>query len=372
MFLDEPCRIEPAPDLAGLDEALDALSDVPAVFLISPREGSPYLARTGMLKRRLKRLLAHREKPGGLLNLREIVSHVEYWLAPSRLASNLIFYDAARTHFPEDYLRLIKLRPPSYLRLMLANRFPRFQTTSHLSGGDDLYYGPFRTRADADEFERQCLDLFQIRRCSEELLPSISHPGCIYGEMNLCLRPCQEAVTTEEYASEAARAAEFLSTRGRSLLDVIGSARDRLSEEMQFEAAAREHARYEKVQQVARMRGELADRIDRLCGVAIQPSALPETVDLWFLMAGAWLRPVRFPLAIGGQMVPLDQRLRELSGSLTEPRISRKEREEHLALLARWYYSSWRDGEWLGFEGLDSLPYRKLVRAISRVAAHKI
>ena len=38
-----------------------------------------------------------------------------------------------------------------------------------------------------------------------------------------------------------------------------------------------------------------------------------------------------------------------------------------LALLARWYYSSWRDGEWLPFDGFPALPYRKLVNAIHRI-----
>jgi hypothetical protein len=48
--------------------------------------------------------------------------------------------------------------------------------------------------------------------------------------------------------------------------------------------------------------------------------------------------------------------------------LALRERQEYLALLARWYYSSWRDGEWLPIEDFDSLPYRKLVHAISRVA----
>jgi hypothetical protein len=45
-----------------------------------------------------------------------------------------------------------------------------------------------------------------------------------------------------------------------------------------------------------------------------------------------------------------------------------RERQEHLALLARWYYSSWREGEWVGFEDFEHIPYRKLVHAVSRVA----
>jgi ABC-type lipoprotein release transport system permease subunit len=54
------------------------------------------------------------------------------------------------------------------------------------------------------QFQSQFLDLFQMRRCEENLAPSPSHPGCVYGEMNMCLRPCQQAVTPEEYASESA------------------------------------------------------------------------------------------------------------------------------------------------------------------------
>ena len=45
-----------------------------------------------------------------------------------------------------------------------------------------------------------------------------------------------------------------------------------------------------------------------------------------------------------------------------------RERQEYLALLARWYYSTWREGEWLSFEDYDEIPYRKLVNAVSRVA----
>jgi excinuclease ABC subunit C len=36
--------------------------------------------------------------------------------------------------------------------------------------------------------------------------------------------------------------------------------------------------------------------------------------------------------------------------------------------LSRWYYSSWREGEWLAFDAPEKLPFRRLVRLISRVA----
>ena len=67
--------------------------------------------------------------------------------------------------------------------------------------------------------------------------------------------------------------------------------------------------------------------------------------------------------------VSLDQRLRESIATREWRTPGPKERQEHLALLARWYYSSWREGEWVGFESPEHAPFRRLVRLISRVAA---
>jgi excinuclease ABC subunit C len=57
--------------------------------------------------------------------------------------------------------------------------------------------------------------------------------------------------------------------------------------------------------------------------------------------------------------------LRQLIASLDPPGTPDP---EHLSILLRWYGSSWRDGEWIAFDSLDKLPYRKLVNAIGRVA----
>jgi hypothetical protein len=242
--------------------------------------------------------------------------------------------------------------------------------TTRIGGAKGFYYGPFRTRAAAEQFENQALDLFQIRRCQEDLAPSLEHPGCIYGEMNMCLRPCQQAVGAEEYHSEVDRVVEFLATGGGSLLEAAGAARDRLSEELNFEEAARQHKRIEKIQQVLRMRDDLAAGIESLCGVAVAGSAAPHAVELWFFVEGAWQDPLRISFeVVEGKTVSLDHRLREAVAALEPRRPALQERQEHLALLARWYYSSWRDGEWIPFESWDRIPYRKLVRAISHVAS---
>jgi excinuclease UvrABC nuclease subunit len=357
-----------------LDEWIETIPDRPAVFLIHPRDASaatrPYLAHTTVLRRRLRRLLGAEGASTHRLSLRAIAARVEYRFTSSRLEASLVHYEWARRYFPDDYERIARIRPAPFVKVLLGNAFPRTCVTTRLSGGSAFQYGPFRTRAAAEEFEQETLNLFQVRRCQEDLAPSEDHPGCVYGEMGRCLRPCQRVVGEAEYASEVARLVEFLATGGASLLHTLAAQRDRCSEELRFEEARRMHERYARVEQTLKLRDELATRADRLGGVAVLRASVPGTIALRFLLGGVWLGEQLFATqAQGGTMVPLDRRLRELVATLSAPRVPLRERQEHIALLARWFYSTWRDGEWIGFASLDEIPYRRLVRAISTVAA---
>jgi excinuclease ABC subunit C len=252
----------------------------------------------------------------------------------------------------------------------LGNEFPRTAVTTRVTGGKGLYYGPFRTRAAAEHFDSQFLDLFQIRRCEDNLEPRPDHPGCIYGEMNMCLRPCQMVVTGAQYANEVARVEQFLTSGGTSLLETIGHQRQRFSEELDFEEAARQHKRYERVQQILGLRDELVSDIDHLFGVAIAPAAEYGKMNLWFVRRGFWHGPFEFPLTQqGDQIVSMDSRLRELVARVpVKDPAGTGVRQEHLALLARWFYSTWRDGEWVSCPSFEAVPFRKIVNAIGRVA----
>lgn len=348
---------------------LEAVPDQPAVFLIVPREGKPYLARTALLRRRLRRLLGERAALSRMLSLRDLAIRVEYTLTASRLASSLVYYQLARTHFADDYAERIKLRLSPFVKVLLGNPFPRTSVTTRLGAGKSYQFGPFRSRASAERFEQEVLDLFQVRRCQEDLAVSPEHPGCIYGEMMRCLRPCQDAVTTEEYGTEVHRLVQFLTTQGQSLLESIAHARERSSANLDFEDAQRQHQRHQRIEQVLRLRDDLAADVERLCGVAVSPSVEPGAVELHFLDRGLWHQPVEFSVAATGkEAVPLDRRLREVVAQLPQLRASTRERAEQISILARWYYSSWRDAEWFSCASLADLPYRRLVRALSKAA----
>ena len=349
--------------IAFEEESFEAVPNRSGVFLLRMKDPArePYLSRTRVLKRRLLRLAR-------MPALRDAVLHVEYWLTGSTLESQMLMYGLAKTCFPDRYLKLLNLRMPSYVRVSFANRFPRSQVVSQIPKAAGINFGPFSSRATAEKFEGHFLDLFQLRRCQDDLQPSPNHPGCVYGEMGMCLRPCQEQVGMEEYQHEVNRVTEFLATSGTALLNSALQIRDRFSEEMDFEAAARQHKRIEKIEEVRKLRDEMALPVDRLHAIAITQSAAPESVELSIFRAGHWqgTRRLSFHL-VEGKPISLDYSLREALGDFRQIEQPPRERQEYLAIAARWFYSTWRDGEFLFFDNPADPPYRKLVNAISRV-----
>ncbi len=339
------------------DAAVEALPNRAAVFLLWPRAGKPFLARTNVLRKRLLRMLG---------NLGSTIERIEYQFVGSRLEAQFLVLELGRKYLGASYRQEIRLRLPPYVKLILSNRFPRTQVTAHIGRAPAVYFGPFRNRSTAARFESEFLDLFQLRRCQEDLTPSDAHPGCMYGEMGRCLRPCQEAVGETEYRGEAERVAEFLRTNGRSLTGLAESARERMSAEMDFEGAALMHQRLARINEVLALRDEMAREVRRLNAIAVAPSAEPDAVELGWVRGGVWhgFSRIEFNPA-DGTSVSMDARLRELAMRVEE---AGQVQMEDLAVIARWVYSSWCDGELLMIDDWTKIPYRKLVNAVSRIA----
>jgi excinuclease ABC subunit C len=357
---------------ATADQELDfeAVPDTAGVFLLRFGEGRPYLGRSAFLRRRLKRMLRPRSDGSRLANLAAAVRQIRYQPTGSSFESAVVLYELARQHLAEDYRRYLKLRNPPFVKVHLNNRFPRTYVTTQLTRSRALFFGPFLNRVAAERFESAFLDLFKIRRCQEDIEPHPEHPGCIYGEMDMCLRPCQARTSDAEYQAEVGRVLDFLGSGGQSLVREIEQARDEASGGLEFEEASRLHKRLEKVREALKLKEDLARDLDALFAVIVQKSLQAESVDLWFVNQGFLQPKVTFCFGVeDGRSISLDRRLREALGGVGFSGGTTQERADHLALLRRWYYSSWRDGEIVLVDRLDRIPYRKLVNAISRVAA---
>lgn len=372
------------PTSAEFGEQLSRLRRVSGIYLLSSNGAPLHLSWSANLERRLKRLLlssypashpaAYPASTGANGRLGDKLTSVECWPTGSRLELNILLYHLAKKIHPQSYVKFLKMRLPWFVGLAGADAYPRLETINRLSGKYDALWGPFPARGAAQQYEQETLGLFQIRRCTEALTPHPEHPGCIYGEMNQCLRPCQATVSASEYGVEAKRVRDFLDTNGRGAIASLSSARERACEEAEFEQAAQIHKRIEKLKAAAALRDPVIRELKAFNGLALTRCLQPERFLLWPMLGGLWQNPIPLDLPDEGSRVKsLDTTMRELLAErlpvgAVEALHTEAERCEHLAIFSRWYYSSWRDGDWLPFGQITDLNYRKLVRGLSKMA----
>jgi excinuclease UvrABC nuclease subunit len=364
-------------------EVFSAVAAVPAVFLLRGEDANsePYVSKTANLRRRLQRLLSTPEEHTKRLNLRDRVRWIEYTLTGSDFESGFVLYQVLRSAFPKTYSNRLRLRFAPLVKLHLENEFPRASITTRLGRisekplpGKNVYYGPFASRAGAEQFMNDALDFFKMRRCVDDLHPDPKFPGCVYSEMKMCLAPCFRGCTDDEYRAEVVRVEDFLDSHGESLKRQMAVERDDASAKMEFETAAAIHARLDKLTPVLQQLPEFVQRIDQSHAVivqkSIQRSPQPESVALFRVDAGAIAGPLDFPISGAEHTKSQSMEARIETALATFPAAkpgSAMERMEHLAILKRWCYRGTRTGEIFFADAKGELPMRRLVRGIGRV-----
>ena len=392
------------------DHAADFFAQFPAAPAVFALRGAdeaaePYVSKTANLRKRLQRLLAPPESQSKRLNLRERTATIEYSFTGSDFESVLLLYRTLRQEFPDTYQKRQRLRPAPVVRLNLENEYPRAYVTTRIGkmSGRSLYYGPFRSRAVADKFLNDSLDLFKMRRCTFDLNPDPSFPGCVYSEMKMCLAPCFMGCTDEAYTAEVARVQEYFDSGGQSLLRELEAARERLSAELDFETAAAQHAKVAKIKNILFACDDICGRLDQLDAVIVQPSAEAKSIALFRFHGGELKGPL--PVAMESESVvsenpesentksenqeqsvqnpanpppethidaisakKLDSKIHAALELLAPSGAQRAQRfSEELAILKRWYYRSHKVGEIFFANDRGELPLRRIARAATRV-----
>ena len=383
----------------GNDFSPDALTQVPgapAIYLVRQGEGEPYLGKTSNLRKRLWRLLAPAEEGSKRLNLGLRATGVEYSLTGSEFESTLLLYQTLKSVFPASYQKQLRLRFAPLIRIRWENAYPRAYVTRRITLGRrkstapaagtqaglpglrtraSLYYGPFPSQAAAERFLNDALDQFKSRRCTFELHPDPQFPGCIYSEMKMCLAPCFKGCSDEQYFDEVARVQAYFDSGGESLRKSLSADREAASLRMEFETAALLHARLEKAG--ATRAPDIVRRIDRLHGLILQPSPTPDCVNMFWINGGIIGSAMQFPLTVPDLLSPspagstpssMEGRLKRFLSENPGPQpASALELMEHLALLKRWHYRTLKTGEIFLADENAQLPFRRIVRGISRV-----
>jgi excinuclease ABC subunit C len=224
-----------------LYEKIRALPTQPGVYLYKNAEGEViYVGKANNLRARVRSYLLEASqanaKTGSLM--REAVD-IEYILVANEHEALALENNLIKQRKPRFNILLRDDKTYPYVKLTLADRFPKVFVTRRLRKDGSAYYGPYFPGNLAYRVVELIHRSFLLPSCKVDL--SRYHPrACLQYYIHRCLGPCVEGLTTPDAYKQAVRDAQlFLEGRHAELERTLTSRMMAAAEAEQFEAAAR-------------------------------------------------------------------------------------------------------------------------------------
>jgi excinuclease ABC subunit C len=224
-----------------LYEKIRTLPTNPGVYLYKNAEGEViYVGKAKNLRSRVRSYLLEASqanaKTGSLM--REAVD-LDYILVANEHEALALENNLIKQRKPRFNILLRDDKTYPYVKLTLADRFPKVFVTRRLRKDGSAYFGPYFPGNLAYRVAELIHRSFLIPSCKVDL--SRYHPrACLQYYIHRCLGPCVEGLTTPEAYSDAVKDAQlFLEGRQAELQKTLTARMNAAAETEQFEAAAR-------------------------------------------------------------------------------------------------------------------------------------
>jgi excinuclease ABC subunit C len=222
-------------------EKIRTLPTQPGVYLYKNADGEViYVGKAKNLRSRVRSYLLEASqanaKTGSLM--REAVD-LEYILVGNEQEALALENNLIKERQPRFNILLRDDKTYPFVKLTMADRFPKVFVTRRVRKDGAAYYGPYFPGSLAYRVVELIHRSFQIPSCKVDL--SRYHPrACLQYYIHRCLGPCVEGFTTPEIFASAVHDAQMLLEGRHTELEATLTARMMAAAEAeQFEAAAR-------------------------------------------------------------------------------------------------------------------------------------
>ncbi|MBQ7161498.1 MAG: excinuclease ABC subunit UvrC [Clostridia bacterium] len=228
-----------------LDELRRLANDLPhspGVYLMYDRGGTIiYVGKSKALHDRVSQYFA----PRGHDNFKtdRMVSHVdrfEYMLTGSEIEALTLENRLIKLHKPRYNILLKDDKSYPYIKVTVADEYPRVEFTRKRANDKARYFGPYSGAGVAGSLIRTIQRVFGTPRCNKRFPRDIGKERpCMYAQLGQCAAPCTGKITPEEYRVMIDDVLRFL---GGSFSDVRESLEKKMryaSDNLLFEIAAR-------------------------------------------------------------------------------------------------------------------------------------
>ena len=223
----------PQSDLALDPARIAALPAKPGVYLFRDDAGDViYVGKAASLRARVRSYFgANPEFTAKNRALVQRIRDVEVIVAGGEAEALLLENNMIKRYKPRFNIRLRDDKSFLYIKISVAETYPRVYTTRRVLDDGARYFGPYASAKSLRRTLKLLNKLFPFRTCALDMDREWDRP-CLKFHIDLCNGPCIRAVGSDQYRRVIDSTIDFL--RGRSAPIVAD-----LQEEMKDAAAAR-------------------------------------------------------------------------------------------------------------------------------------
>src|SRR4029079_12215703 len=226
---------------------LKRLPDRPGVYLLKDDKGDVlYVGKAQSLRSRVRsywQKQAPRRAMADAHRIREVIdriSDVEYTLTDSVSEALLLEAKLIKRYRPRFNVRLKDDKSYPYIKITLADDFPRIERTRKLVNDGSRYFGPYASASSVDESMNLVRRLFPFRTCTIDIRDgqrALQRP-CLLYHIKRCQGPCIEAISKDDYRADIEQVELFLEGRQEVVVKALQREMAAASEQTEYERAA--------------------------------------------------------------------------------------------------------------------------------------
>ncbi|MBX3029071.1 MAG: excinuclease ABC subunit UvrC [Chloroflexi bacterium] len=168
------------------------------------------------------------------------VTDLEWTLTDTVSEALLLEANLVKRHQPRFNVRLKDDKSYPFIKVTLADDFPRIERTRKLPADGSRYFGPYASASSVDEAMNLIRRLFPFRTCTIDIKDgqrALDRP-CLLYHIKRCQGPCIEAIDKEAYRADIEQVMLFLEGRQEQVARALRKEMAVASDEMRYERAA--------------------------------------------------------------------------------------------------------------------------------------
>ena len=229
-----------------LEATLKRLPDRPGVYLMKDTRGDVlYVGKAQSLRNRVRSYWQKQviRGQGDIHRIRQVidrVADVEVTEVDSVSEALLLEANLIKRFKPRFNVRLKDDKSYPYIKVTLADDFPRVERTRKLVNDGSRYFGPYASATSVDESMNLVRRLFPFRTCTIEIKDgerALQRP-CLLFHIKRCQGPCIEAISKDDYRADIEQVELFLEGRQETLIKALQAEMTAASQREDYERAA--------------------------------------------------------------------------------------------------------------------------------------